>query len=32
MRRFSTVLIQVAIGLAALALWEWGWDLHDKLP
>ncbi|MFI5034018.1 MAG: ABC transporter permease [Reyranellales bacterium] len=32
MRRFSTLLIQVAIGLAALAIWQWGWDFHDKLP
>ncbi|HEY2871883.1 MAG TPA: ABC transporter permease [Reyranella sp.] len=32
MRRFSTLLIQVSIGLAALAIWQWGWDFHDKLP
>jgi NitT/TauT family transport system permease protein len=32
MRRLSTALWQVAIGLAALAIWQWGWDLHDRLP
>ena len=26
MRRLSTLLWQVAIGLAALAIWQWGWD------
>jgi len=31
-RRLSTLLWQIAIGLAALAVWEWGWDLHERLP
>ena len=32
MRRVSTFLWQVAIGLGALAVWEWGWDFHDRVP
>jgi len=32
MRRTSAVLWQIAIALAALAIWEWGWDFHDRLP
>jgi NitT/TauT family transport system permease protein len=32
MRRFSTLLVQIAIGLSALAIWEWGWSFHDSLP
>jgi len=32
MRRLSTLLWQAAFGLGALALWQWGWDLHDRLP
>ena len=32
MRRTSAVLWQIGIALAALAIWEWGWDFHDKLP
>ena len=32
MRRLSTLPIQVAIGLAALAVWEGGWQFHDSLP
>lgn len=32
MRRVSTLLWQIAIGLGALATWEWGWTLHDKVP
>ena len=32
MRRASTLFWQIAIGLGALALWEWGWTLHDKVP
>ena len=32
MRRVSTLLWQIAIGLGALAIWEWGWDFHDRLP
>ena len=31
-RRLSTLLWQIAIGLGALAIWQWGWALHDKLP
>jgi NitT/TauT family transport system permease protein len=31
-RRLSTLLWQIAIGLAALAIWQWGWQLHDRLP
>ena len=32
MRRLSTLLWQAAFGLGALALWQWGWELHDDLP
>ena len=32
MRRLSTLGWQVAIGLIALAIWEWGWDLKAVLP
>ncbi|MEI7873572.1 MAG: ABC transporter permease [Alphaproteobacteria bacterium] len=32
MRRLSTLAWQIAIGLAALAVWEWGWDLHATVP
>ena len=32
MKRASTLFWQILIGLGALALWEWGWNLHDKLP
>jgi NitT/TauT family transport system permease protein len=32
MRRLSTLVWQIAIGLAALAIWQWGWALHDRLP
>lgn len=32
MRRLSTLGWQVAIGLTALAIWEWGWDLKSALP
>jgi NitT/TauT family transport system permease protein len=31
-RRLSTLLWQAAFGLGALALWQWGWELHDRLP
>ncbi len=27
-----TLFWQLAIGLAVLALWEWGWNLHDEVP
>ena len=29
MRRISTIAWQIAIGLAALAIWQWGWQLHE---
>ncbi len=32
MRRLSTLLWQIAFGLAALAIWQWGWDLHVVAP
>ena len=32
MRRLSTLLWQAAFGLGALAVWQWGWELHDRLP
>jgi NitT/TauT family transport system permease protein len=32
MRRLSTLAWQIAIGLAALAVWQWGWDLHATVP
>lgn len=32
MRRLSTLLWQIAIGLWALATWQWGWDLHATVP
>jgi NitT/TauT family transport system permease protein len=31
-RRLSTLVWQAAFGLGALALWQWGWELHDRLP
>jgi NitT/TauT family transport system permease protein len=31
-RRASTLLWQVAIGLAALVTWQWAWDLHAHVP
>jgi len=31
-RRASTLFWQVAFGVGALATWQWGWDLHDKVP
>jgi NitT/TauT family transport system permease protein len=31
-RRLSTLLWQAAFGLGALALWQWGWELHDRVP
>ena len=27
-----TLFWQIAIGLGALAIWEWGWDLHARVP
>ena len=32
MRRLSTLLWQIAIGLGALAVWEWGWALEKHVP
>ena len=32
MKRAMTLFWQIAIGLGALAIWEWGWSLHDKVP
>jgi NitT/TauT family transport system permease protein len=32
MRRLTTLLWQIAIGLSALAVWQWGWTLHDTVP
>jgi NitT/TauT family transport system permease protein len=31
-RRVLTLFWQLAFGLSALAIWEWGWTLHDRLP
>ena len=31
-RRLSTLGWQVAITLAVMALWQWGWDLHAAAP
>jgi NitT/TauT family transport system permease protein len=31
-RRLVTLFWQVAITLAVLALWEWGWELHARAP
>jgi NitT/TauT family transport system permease protein len=31
-RRASTLLWQIAIGVAALATWQWAWDLHERVP
>jgi NitT/TauT family transport system permease protein len=31
-RRVSTLLWQIGIGLAALATWQWAWDLHERVP
>jgi len=30
-RRVSTLLWQIGIGLAALATWQWAWDLHERV-
>ena len=32
MRRLSTLAWQIAIGLTALAIWEWGWGLQTTVP
>src|SRR5215470_16344469 len=32
MRRAMTLFWQLAIGLGVLAVWQWGWNLHDKVP
>ncbi len=32
MRRASTLAWQVAILLAVLATWQWGWTLHERAP
>src|SRR6476620_5631199 len=32
MRKAMTLVWQVAIGLAALAIWQWGWELHAIVP
>ena len=32
MRRLSTLAWQIAIGLTALAIWEWGWNLQAAVP
>jgi NitT/TauT family transport system permease protein len=32
LRRLTTLLWQIAITLAVLATWEWGWELHAKAP
>jgi NitT/TauT family transport system permease protein len=31
-RRLSTLLWQIGLTLAWLALWQWGWDLHERAP
>lgn len=31
-RRVSTLLWQIGIGLAALATWQWAWDVHECVP
>jgi NitT/TauT family transport system permease protein len=31
-RRVSTLLWQIGIGLAALATWQWAWNLHERVP
>jgi NitT/TauT family transport system permease protein len=31
-RRLSTLLWQIGLTLAWLALWQWGWDLHAHAP
>ena len=31
-RRASTLLWQIGIGLAALAIWQWAWDVHERVP
>ena len=31
-RRASTLLWQIGIGLAALATWQWAWDVHERVP
>jgi NitT/TauT family transport system permease protein len=31
-RRASTLLWQIGIGLAALATWQWAWDVHERAP
>ncbi|MEI9901880.1 MAG: ABC transporter permease [Hyphomicrobium sp.] len=31
-RRLSTLFWQIAIGVGALATWQWAWDLHEKVP
>jgi NitT/TauT family transport system permease protein len=31
-RRLSTLLWQIGLTLAWLALWQWGWDLHARAP
>jgi NitT/TauT family transport system permease protein len=31
-RRVSTLLWQIGIGLAALATWQWAWDVHERVP
>jgi NitT/TauT family transport system permease protein len=31
-RRASTLLWQIGIGLAALATWQWAWDVHERMP
>jgi NitT/TauT family transport system permease protein len=31
-RRLSTLFWQVLFGVALLAIWQWGWDLHESIP
>jgi len=31
-RRVVNLAWQIAIGVGALALWQWAWDLHDNVP
>ena len=32
MRKLTTLLWQIAIGLGALAIWQWGWEFHAVAP
>jgi NitT/TauT family transport system permease protein len=31
-RRWSTLAWQVAIGVSLIAVWQWGWHLHERVP